>query len=665
MHIKNIHINEFRHLKDVHLGPFGQPSNQSDIVVLAGPNGGGKSSILELLGYALSNAWNLNWSLRRTFGEYSFEVAITVSPEERKLVQEFTEKSQTKFAPAVLDYFNNNGTYYRAYNYQAGEYQKNANLNNDIHTMVTTALRDHYRRSLGFFIRSDRIYPSRNFDRNKLFSYAEYVSPNYIWNMGFSTSDMQYGDMSDFLIQQQYHYVQMLGLYQLKLEAGEIGVEKPINPLLKYNKLLQSLFPGYVFPDLKDIIPSNLNVVLPSGKQIQFSDLSSGEQEAFFILAFFLRHDVNNAIIAIDEPELHLHPELARQLIRTMLSIRPGNQVWLATHNGEIIDEAGRDKVIYVSRNPATREATVILGTDEPESTLALKQFYGYSGFIGLAKNLVFLEGIDSSSDRKMFTRLFPSYGNQIKFIPSKSSEDLTRINTAILSILADNLGWINYYLIRDRDYLTEEAITKFSRLTSRMHVLKRYHIENYLIDYESIVTVQSEIFESPIDAASVRQKLRNVTRKMSAEFARDMIEFRLNLVYGPQDFSLGKFMENQAIIDETGNIMETTVGHFKEHLLQKTNQINTELGESTDKAALELMIDSVLKEIQDSLSNDSDGWSMLFPGRKILNQYAKEEGLGKEPTFINSLIKELASNPDRIPEELSNVVLNIVESSR
>jgi len=48
---------------------------------------------------------------------------------------------------------------------------------------------------------------------------------------------------------------------------------------------------------------------------------------------------VSNAVIVIDEPELHLHPELARLLIRTMQSIKPGNQIWLATHNTEIIDE--------------------------------------------------------------------------------------------------------------------------------------------------------------------------------------------------------------------------------------------------------------------------------------------------------------------------------------
>jgi ABC-type siderophore export system fused ATPase/permease subunit len=50
MYVREIHIKSFRHLEEVHLGPFILPPTGSDLVVLAGPNGGGKSSILELLG---------------------------------------------------------------------------------------------------------------------------------------------------------------------------------------------------------------------------------------------------------------------------------------------------------------------------------------------------------------------------------------------------------------------------------------------------------------------------------------------------------------------------------------------------------------------------------------------------------------------------------------
>ncbi|MFZ6016718.1 MAG: AAA family ATPase [Nitrospirota bacterium] len=437
MYVREIHINNFRHLKDIHLGPFNQPPEHSDLVVLAGPNAGGKSSVLELLGYALSNSWSLQWSLRRSFPSNSFEVAIAVTPNERRLVHQYLEASKIGYAEEVLKYFEENGTYYRAYNYTEGKYQENAQLYNQIHNLVTSALRNHYSRSLGFFLKSDRYYPPGGFDRHRLFEYQQILNRDYIWNMAFNTSDVQYKDMFEFLVQQRYHYFRRLGAYHHRIKkVSSIVDDPPSDPLKPYDDLLQKLFPGYRFADADEEVPSNLLVQLPSGEMIPFSDLSSGEKEVFFILSFFLRHDVTNAVIVIDEPELHLHPEFARLLIRTMQSIRSGNQIWLATHNTEIIDEAGRDRVIYLARDPQAQKSVITFGTDETEAMRQLKDLFGYSGYIGIAKSIVFLERFDSSSDRKMFSSLFPEYGSKLKFVPCKSSENLNRINAAVLSIL-------------------------------------------------------------------------------------------------------------------------------------------------------------------------------------------------------------------------------------
>src|SRR5262249_50937072 len=126
MYIQEIHIENFRHLENVHLGPFILPSNSSDIVVLAGPNGGGKSSILELLGYALSSSWSLGWQLSRSFPTNSFEVALAVTPEERDLIRAHIEPTHHgAYSEAARKYFDNNSTYYRSYNYSGGKYQEN------------------------------------------------------------------------------------------------------------------------------------------------------------------------------------------------------------------------------------------------------------------------------------------------------------------------------------------------------------------------------------------------------------------------------------------------------------------------------------------------------------------------------------------------------------
>ncbi|MDE2590314.1 MAG: ATP-binding protein, partial [Patescibacteria group bacterium] len=499
--------------------------------------------------------------------------------------------------------------------------------------MVAAALRDNYKRSLGFFLKSDRFYPAGNFQRNKIFDYQSTTTLQHIWSMAYNTSDVQYADMFDFLVQQRYHYKHTLGSYHMLKSKGEISDNPPSDPLEPYDNLLKELFPGYSFADRAENIPTDLYVKIPSGKIIPFSDLSSGEKEIFFILSFFLRHDVSNAVLVIDEPELHLHPELARLLIRTMLKIKPNNQLWIATHNSEVIDEAGRDKVIFISRDPKTSESFVILATDESEADAALREFIGYSGYIGIAKNMVFLEGLDSSSDRKMFSNLVRGSPGLIKFIPSKSTGYLSSINTAILSILGSKLGWMNYYLIRDHDYLTVDMIEKYKSDTSgKMYVLKRYHIENYLLDDEIIAKVQTEIFGKPVDSSVVQTKLHSLAQKISGEILRDMLEFRLNFIYNPKDFSLGKFMENQPIIDATGNLMSENISQLQQVIVTKTQEINKELADKVTDQNLSKLVTDIVSEIQKALS-DNDGensWRTLFPGKRILEQYQKEEGLGK-----------------------------------
>lgn len=670
MYIKEIHINKFRHLDNIHLGPFPEPPDQSDLIVLAGPNGGGKSSILELLSYALSNSWNLNYRANRSFpANNSFEVAIAIAPEELRLIFDYIGSSQSRYTKDLLQYLENNLAYYRAYNYNSGKYQENPDFHNQIHSIVTDALRNHYNRSLGFFLRSDRYYPSGGFNRDRLFSYDQINKRDYIWDIAYNTSDVQYRDMFEFLIQQRYHYLRRLGAYYDHVNKGLIsmGEEPPVDPLKPYEELLQKLFPGYHFTDKKEDVPSNLFIKLPSDEEIPFSDLSSGEKEIFFILSFFLRHNVNNAIIVIDEPELHLHPELARLLVRTMKGIMPGNQVWLATHNTEIIDEAGRDRVYYIARHPETKKSFMILGTDETREMRLLKDLFGYSGYIGIARSMVFLEGKDSSSDRKVFSSLFPNYENKIKFIPSNSSGNMPRINTAILSILESNLGWIEFYLIRDRDYLTEEFIKKYNEhAAGRIYVLQRHEIENYLLDDNIIAKVQKDIFGKPISPEEVREKFDTIVKKISVEVFRDMLAYRMNLNYRRnEDFSFGNFLNGELMLDDDGNLLTDKVEVFRKKLNDKASEINSDLISHTEKSAIDDLISKCEEELEKAVINRSDGWKSLFPGKRLLEVYSKMEGLGKYPVLQNCIIKELSMDPTRVQPELEKAISIIAEGGR
>lgn len=702
MYINKIIIKKFRHLENEELGPFNFNNKNSDLIVFAGPNGSGKSSVLELIGYGLSNSYSLGWELSRTFTGFSFEIGIGLNSEEKEIIvsslksellsieNQITERTKAidddqnispdlkesqklgiveslkrphKHKYDILDYFIKNNIYYRAFEYNEGEYNKNPTLHNQIHSYVTRELKDKLKRSLGFFLRADRNYPQKGFNRNQIFTFDSVNRTEHLWSVAFNKSEIQYQDMYEFLVQQRYHYLRELGNYHNQKNKGTTVGAEPSDPIKPYEQLLNTLFPDYKFADQNESIPSNLFIELPSKEIITFNDLSSGEKEVFFILSFFIRHNVENAIIVIDEPELHLHPELSRLLIRNIKSIKKGNQIWMATHNSEIIDETGRDKVVYVTRDISTRKAKFISGVNEQEAILQLKNLFGFSGYIGVAKNLVFLEGDNSSPDRKFYSSLFVNNSN-FKLIPASGSDNLNRINNAILSIMESNIAWISFYLIRDRDYLTTEMVTKYRNHSSgKIFVLEKHELENYLIDFTSIKEVLSDIFNIEKTIEEIEATFHKIALNISSAVIRDMISFRLNLRLNPQDFSIGKVLNGQSYFGGTKD--NYTINTDNNQLIKsKFNEASTEihrsLTEQLSSSAIEEIITNSEREVKTAL--ETDGWLTLFPGKELIELSAKAFGISNTISFQNSIIKELASHPERIDNELLNIFEKINE---
>ena len=327
MYINKIIINRFRHLENEELGPFNFNNKNSDLIVFAGPNGSGKSSVLELIGYGLSNSYSLNWQQNRTFSGFSFEIAIGLSPDEKSIIiqslniglenigreilegiqaidakietsQEIKEfqkleleeriKRPHKYKYDILEYFIKNSVYYRAFEFNEGGYARNPTLHNQIHGYVSRELKDVLKRSLGFFLRADRNYPQKGFNKNQIFVFDNVKRTEHLWAMAFNTSEIQYQDMYEFLVQQRYHYLRELGNFHNQKNKGTAISDEPTDPIKPYEELLNKLFPEYKFADQNESIPSNLFIELPSKEVITFNDLSSGEKEVFFILSFFI-----------------------------------------------------------------------------------------------------------------------------------------------------------------------------------------------------------------------------------------------------------------------------------------------------------------------------------------------------------------------------------------
>lgn len=80
-------------------------------------------------------------------------------------------------------------------------------------------------------------------------------------------------------------------------------------------------------------------IVKDNDKRQEYFDLSrvgAGVQEAIMLATYALMYE--NAIICIEEPELHMHPRMQQEFVEFLLNETPNNQYFIATHSAQLIN---------------------------------------------------------------------------------------------------------------------------------------------------------------------------------------------------------------------------------------------------------------------------------------------------------------------------------------
>jgi ABC-type transport system involved in cytochrome c biogenesis ATPase subunit len=657
MYVAQLLIDRFRHLEGIAIGPLSAPAT-SEVVVLAGPNGGGKSSVLELIAWALSSTWGFQWEIRRTFPGSSFEIAFGLSERDLALMDAQVRAEPGNDPNGVLPRLLIERKYYRSFGYPGGTYEQDPAFHNEAHRLVTGLLSNRIK---GLFLRSDRAYARRNYDRGRYFDYRRRMTPEYLRSMAFVLTESQYTDQMDFLVEQAYSYPRAVGMHTLAVEAGTDAGPRPADPLAPYDALFQRLFPDYRLAHETDELRDQLYVTLPTGQEVPFSDLSSGEQEVFFVLTFFLRHEIQDSMVFVDEPEMHLHPELVRRMVRTMLSIQRGNQVWLGTHNAEVIDEAGRDRTFFLTRTTPGGPVQAVRASDEEGAIELLRTMFGFSGYVGMARKLVFLEGDDASADRRSFIQMFPAVADEIRFVPINSADNALRINRTVLAILGQTVGHSQFYLVRDRDYLSDGQIASYEAgAGGRLFVLGRHEIENYLLNADSLSEVVGDITGTAASPAEMEALLVEVVRSLAGQVLKDLVASRIGQAFGAQDSSIGGFEQNSQWLDGSNSWDATILAGAKNRFSTRVVDNVADVQQKTEASTIEALFDAAADEVRISVSSGT--WRSTFPGKEIIERVGRRLSLPRGPVLANALIRNIAANPARIDRDLVDIVEAIVE---
>lgn len=395
--------------------------------------------------------------------------------------------------------------------------------------------------------------------------------------------------------------------------GAHVSVTRLKDPTEKYLEIFgKLLYPKQMLQI--DINSTTIQYLDEEGHTRQFSELSSGEREVVILTFDIVTQNPSHCLILIDEPEVHLHPELTFRLIKALKAIGEHNQYFLFTHSPDIIGNALDTGVHFVrpkNRVP-TGNQVIRIDQNNVEAFNAIPNIRETIGMVSVGKKLLFVEGNNTSIDRNVFATLAKDSKVDVAIIPSESCTNINNM-ASMCETLGKGLFGVELFMVRDRDSLATEQIQNFhTKSGGRLIFLPFYHIENAFLDPKAIASVAQKILLNHAPTVeTIEAKL--------VELARRQINHTITLyVKNEIYFKAGNFDVSPSItIDEKTSIADltTAISEKKDFLLKKYN-------EEFDSNHIQQRLDFWKKLLEESIAN---GWTPqareYFIGKRLLKE--------------------------------------------
>jgi ABC-type lipoprotein export system ATPase subunit len=183
------------------------------------------------------------------------------------------------------------------------------------------------------------------------------------------------------------------------------------------------------------------------GDTLPITELSSGEREVVNIVFDFLLRTPSDCVVIFDEPELHLHPELSYRLLQTLRNTGERNQFFFCTHSSEIITASLQDTVVFIAppKDDSFNQALIVKEDDETHQALKL---LGQSiGIISLGKKLVLIEGEQGSLDKQTYGAILKDRFPRLVLVPSGGKALLRSFSTLHDRVLAKTIWGVEFFM--------------------------------------------------------------------------------------------------------------------------------------------------------------------------------------------------------------------------
>ena len=426
----------------------------------------------------------------------------------------------------------------------------------------------------------------------------------------------------------------------------EKGGEKQREPLSDTLKdLFRRFFPGKEFDGIKTNDKGELEfaVAVADGKKHDINDLSSGEKEILFGYLRLRNSAQRQSIILLDEPELHLNPKLIQglpQFYQKHIGEALDNQIWTVTHSDAFLREAigSPGTRVYhmkeVNREDAGNNQVHEIKREEEGQEAVLELIGDIAGYRPGGKIVIF-EGENSEFDIRLTGKLFPRYERKMNFVSGGNKSTVRRLHQA-LEAQEGGKGKGRIFSIVDRDsgVLVQDS-EELGRFTWDV-----YHIENYLLDERVILDVLQKSTISGTGFAKsgeVERELREIAKEQIEELVEHAVREKAYQAINGAIRLKGERKPGEG----AGEGVSRRVSETIERLTAESKK---------ELSAEEL--DGVAKARRDTLKRaiEANEWKKEFRGREILRVFASRYGGMRYETMRDTIINTMADGNQRPP---------------
>ena len=315
MKIEKVHIKNIKGIKDLELS-FKKNNKILDLIVLAGVNGSGKTTILESIKDFFNNK-NVNYDEPK---KSNVNLNIFFEEFEKKKIKE-AEKSSNNNKRPLWDFFS------ALQNYEI--YIKRSDKHYHIHIAKK------------FDIPPKIIYVPAENKFEEIQTYSTTLSREYKFINIINSNVIK--DIPSYIATRRNY----LATIEEDLTMKEI-TNKVVNEINSIFDILELDVKLKGFSKDEKTMPIFEN---SAGEEFDINDLSSGEKQLFLRTLSIKMLEPKNSIILIDEPELSLHPKWQQRIIEVYKKIGENNQIIIATHSPHILGSVSNENIFILYRD--------------------------------------------------------------------------------------------------------------------------------------------------------------------------------------------------------------------------------------------------------------------------------------------------------------------------